>query len=64
MAEAFRRWIVRQSGVAGMLSAGGSGGTAMVAPAMRALPVGVPKLIISTVASGQGAGDTSAPPTS
>ena len=53
MTEAFRRWITRQSGIAGVLSAGGSGGTAMVAPAMRALPVGVPKLIVSTVASGE-----------
>jgi len=53
MTEAFRRWIVRQEGVAGVLSAGGSGGTAMVAPAMRALPVGIPKLIVSTVASGE-----------
>jgi uncharacterized protein (UPF0261 family)/ABC-type branched-subunit amino acid transport system ATPase component len=52
MTEAFSRWIVRQSGIAGILSAGGSGGTALVAPAMRALPVGVPKLIVSTVASG------------
>ncbi|MFN3225611.1 MAG: ABC transporter permease [Hyphomicrobiales bacterium] len=53
MVLAFERWIERQSGIAGILSAGGSGGTAMVAPAMRALPVGVPKLIVSTVASGQ-----------
>ncbi len=53
MTEAFRRWMVRQSGIAGVLSAGGSGGTAIVAPAMRALPVGVPKLIVSTVASGE-----------
>ena len=53
MTEAFRRWIIRQSGIAGVLSAGGSGGTAMVAPAMRALPVGIPKLIVSTVASGE-----------
>ena len=47
------RWMARQSGIAGVLSAGGSGGTAMVAPAMRTLPVGVPKLIVSTVASGE-----------
>ncbi|TCT09913.1 amino acid/amide ABC transporter ATP-binding protein 2 (HAAT family) [Tepidamorphus gemmatus] len=52
MTEAFARWIVRQQGIAGIISAGGSGGTAIVAPAMRALPVGVPKLIVSTVASG------------
>ncbi len=53
MTEAFARWMARQTGIAGVLSAGGSGGTAMVAPAMRALPVGVPKLIVSTVASGE-----------
>ncbi len=53
MTQAFAHWIARQGGIAGVLSAGGSGGTAMVAPAMRALPVGVPKLIVSTVASGE-----------
>ncbi len=53
MTLAFQRWMARQEGIAGVLSAGGSGGTAMVAPAMRALPVGVPKLIVSTVASGE-----------
>ncbi|WP_114376307.1 ABC transporter permease [Elioraea thermophila] len=53
MTEAFARWIARQTGIAGIVSAGGSGGTAIVAPAMRALPVGVPKLIVSTVASGE-----------
>lgn len=52
MALAFERWIARQQGIAGIISAGGSGGTALVTPAMRALPVGVPKLMISTVASG------------
>jgi uncharacterized protein (UPF0261 family) len=31
---------------------GGSGGTSIAARAMRALPVGVPKLIVSTMASG------------
>jgi uncharacterized protein (UPF0261 family) len=35
-----------------MISAAGSGGTAMVTPAMQALPVGAPKLMISTMASG------------
>ncbi len=53
MTEAFRRWMARQDGVLGILSAGGSGGTAIVSPAMRSLPVGVPKLIVSTVASGE-----------
>lgn len=36
----------------GMISMGGGGGTVMGTSAMRALPVGVPKLMISTIASG------------
>jgi uncharacterized protein (UPF0261 family)/ABC-type branched-subunit amino acid transport system ATPase component len=52
MATAFEAWALRQSGIAGIIAAGGSGGTAMAAPAMRRLPVGVPKILISTVASG------------
>ncbi|KAE8736242.1 TIM-barrel signal transduction protein isoform 2 [Hibiscus syriacus] len=32
---------------------GGSGGTSLISSAFRFLPVGVPKLIVSTVASGQ-----------
>jgi uncharacterized protein (UPF0261 family) len=36
----------------GILGAGGSGGTSIVTAAMQALPVGVPKLVVSTVASG------------
>ena len=35
-----------------VLALGGSGGTAIAAEAMRTLPVGVPKLIVSTMASG------------
>ena len=52
MAEAFALWLPRRRDLAGVISAGGSGATALVAPALRALPVGVPKLIVSTVASG------------
>jgi uncharacterized protein (UPF0261 family)/ABC-type branched-subunit amino acid transport system ATPase component len=52
MADAFEIWVRRQQGIAGIIAAGGSGGTSIVAPAMRALPVGVPKIMISTVASG------------
>jgi uncharacterized protein (UPF0261 family) len=40
----------------GVLAAGGSGNTTIASAAMRALPVGVPKLVVSTMA----AGDTSA----
>jgi uncharacterized protein (UPF0261 family)/ABC-type branched-subunit amino acid transport system ATPase component len=52
MAEAFEAWIKRHEPVGGLISAGGSGGSSLVAPAMRALPIGVPKVLISTVASG------------
>lgn len=52
MTVAFERWIKVQTNVAGVIGAGGSGGTALVSPAFRALPVGVPKMLISTVASG------------
>ena len=52
MAEAFRRFMLSRSDVAGLLGFGGSGGTALVTPAMRALPVGLPKLMVSTVAAG------------
>jgi len=53
MATAFEAWMRRQNNVAGIIAAGGSGGTAMATPAMRVLPVGVPKVMVSTVASGQ-----------
>lgn len=36
----------------GILSFGGTGGTSIVTPGMRELPIGVPKLMVSTVASG------------
>lgn len=52
MTLAFERWMAAQDGVAGIIAAGGSGGTALVSPAIRSLPVGVPKVVISTIASG------------
>jgi len=52
MTEAFKAWLPRQQGLLGIISAGGSGATAMVTPAMQELPVGLPKLMISTMASG------------
>ena len=53
MAEAFENWLQRQRGIGGIISAGGSGATSLATPAMRRLPVGVPKVMISTVASGE-----------
>lgn len=39
--------------VAGVLGLGGSAGTTIATSAMRALPLGVPKVMVSTLASGQ-----------
>lgn len=44
--------LFRQGRFDGIISIGGSGGTSMATPAMRALPVGVPKVMVSTMASG------------
>jgi uncharacterized protein (UPF0261 family) len=52
MAEALQRFITSRTDVGGVLGMGGSGGTALITPAMRALPVGVGKIMVSTVASG------------
>ena len=52
MAEAFARWIEREPRIGGVISAGGSGGTTLATAGMRALPIGVPKIMISTVAAG------------
>jgi uncharacterized protein (UPF0261 family) len=52
MAQAFERFIVTRHDLGGIISAGGSGGTALATAAMRRLPVGVPKVMVSTVASG------------
>jgi uncharacterized protein (UPF0261 family)/ABC-type branched-subunit amino acid transport system ATPase component len=53
MAVAFEHWILRQRDIGGVISAGGSGGTSLATAGMRRVPVGVPKVMISTVASGE-----------
>jgi uncharacterized protein (UPF0261 family)/ABC-type branched-subunit amino acid transport system ATPase component len=53
MAEAFAHWIDRERGIGGVISAGGSGGTSLATAGMRRLPLGIPKVMVSTVASGQ-----------
>jgi uncharacterized protein (UPF0261 family) len=52
MSEAFERLVKSRDDIGGMLGLGGSGGTALITRAMRALPMGVPKLMVSTMASG------------
>ncbi|MEQ8291210.1 MAG: Tm-1-like ATP-binding domain-containing protein [Roseovarius sp.] len=56
MSEALTRFIATRTDLAGIVGLGGSGGTSLIAPAMRALPLGVPKLMVSTVASGDTSG--------
>jgi len=46
------RQLVEEGRIEGVVSLGGGGGTAIASAAMRALPVGFPKLMISTLASG------------
>jgi uncharacterized protein (UPF0261 family)/ABC-type branched-subunit amino acid transport system ATPase component len=52
MAIAFANFVERRRDLGGLISAGGSGGTALATEAMRRLPIGVPKVMVSTVASG------------
>jgi uncharacterized protein (UPF0261 family)/ABC-type branched-subunit amino acid transport system ATPase component len=52
MAVAFEQFVAGRRDLGGLISAGGSGGTALATRAMRRLPIGVPKVMVSTVASG------------
>ena len=52
MALAFERFVATRRDLGGIISAGGSGGTSLATAGMRALPVGVPKVMVSTMASG------------
>lgn len=51
MARALAVWLSARTDIGAVLGLGGSGNTAIVTEAMRALPIGVPKLMVSTVAS-------------
>lgn len=46
------RKLYKESRFDGVLGMGGSGGSSVISNAMRALPIGVPKVLISTVAAG------------
>jgi uncharacterized protein (UPF0261 family) len=55
MSVALREFLLRehQEGrVGGVIGLGGTGGTALITPAMRALPIGLPKIMVSTVGGG------------
>jgi len=52
MGEAFARFIVQRDDVAGVIGLGGGGGTSIVTAGLRRLAVGVPKVMVSTLAAG------------
>ena len=52
MAQALTHFLQARHDLGGVIGAGGSGAAALVGPAMRALPVGLPKLLVCTLASG------------
>lgn len=55
MGEHLREFLVdrcKEGHVSGVIGIGGSGGTALITAAMRALDIGLPKVMVSTVASG------------
>jgi uncharacterized protein (UPF0261 family) len=56
LAQIVRRLYYEQNRLDGIIGMGGSGGTSIATTAMRVLPVGVPKVMVSTV----GGGDVSA----
>lgn len=52
MADSLVAFVLQRSDLGGVVGAGGSGAAALVGPALRALPVGIPKLLVCTLASG------------
>jgi len=53
MAQALVAYLLaRAAAVGGVIGAGGSGAAALLSPALQALPVGCPKLLVCTLASG------------
>lgn len=53
MTVAFNNFILSRDDIAGIIGLGGSGGTALITSAMQKLPIGLPKLMVSTMASGE-----------
>lgn len=52
MSVALLGFMATRDDVGGMIGLGGSGGTSLIAPAMQAQPIGLPKLMVSTLAAG------------
>ncbi len=52
MADAFAQFVITRDDIAGMVGIGGGGGTSIITAGMRKLPIGLPKVMVSTLASG------------
>ncbi len=52
MMRAFEGFVSSRRDIAGMIGIGGGGGTSIITAGMRRLPIGLPKIMISTLASG------------
>ena len=52
MGAAFAQFVRARDDIGAVVGIGGGGGTSIVTAGMRALPIGVPKLMVSTLASG------------
>ena len=52
MAGAFAAYVSKRPDISGIIALGGSSGSSIAAPGLRALPLGVPKILVTTMASG------------
>ncbi|MBZ9857950.1 Tm-1-like ATP-binding domain-containing protein [Mesorhizobium sp. CA13] len=52
MGIAFARFAQSRNDIAAMIGIGGGGGTSIISAGMRTLPLGLPKVMVSTLASG------------
>jgi uncharacterized protein (UPF0261 family) len=52
MTEAFSRFAASRNDIAAIVGIGGGGGTSIITSGMRTIPYGIPKLMVSTLASG------------
>ncbi|MCA0028048.1 MULTISPECIES: Tm-1-like ATP-binding domain-containing protein [unclassified Mesorhizobium] len=52
MGIAFARFAQSRNDIAAMIGIGGGGGTSIITAGMRVLPLGLPKIMVSTLASG------------
>ena len=52
MGQALSRFLSARTDIAGVIGIGGGGGTSIITTAMRDMPFGLPKIMVSTLASG------------